>query len=144
MAALWSWPEKAGAKMARPNSAQQKRRRAERQGRRAEWLAAWRLRLKGYRILEQRFKLPFGEIDIVARRGQLIVFVEVKARRDLETALTSITEYQRCRIVRAADAWLAREAERGRLPDSYDISFDMVLVVPGRIPYHYSGQFDAN
>ncbi len=127
-----------------PNSAQRKRRRAERQGRRAEWLAAWRLRLKGYRILEQRFKLPIGEIDLIARRGQRIAFVEVKARKDIETALTSISEYQRRRIVRAADAWLARQSERGRLPDSYDISFDMVLVVPGHIPYHYSGQFDAN
>jgi putative endonuclease len=120
------------------------RRRAERHGKRAERVAAWWLRAKGYRILEHRYKSPVGEIDLVARRGRHIAFVEVKARRSRDQALESLSAHQRRRIIHAAEAWLAGESIRARLPDSYDISFDMVLVVPGRFPYHLSGLFDAS
>ena len=54
------------------------RRKAHRKGHRAEWRAAWRLRLAGYTIVAQRYKTRLGEIDIVARRGNLLVFVEVQ------------------------------------------------------------------
>ncbi len=119
------------------------RRRAERRGMRAEWVAAWWLRAKGYRILEHRYKSPVGEIDLIVRRGRHLAFVEVKARRSRDRALESLSAHQRRRIVHAAEAWLAGEAMRARLPDTYDISFDMVLVVPGRFPYHLSSLFDA-
>ncbi len=127
----------------RPAHRRSTRRRAERHGKRAERVAAWWLRAKGYRILDQRYKSPVGEIDLIARRGRRIAFVEVKARQSRDQALGSLSEHQRRRIVRAAEAWLAGEAMAARLPDNYDISFDMVLVVPGRFPYHLSGLFDA-
>ena len=50
----------------------------------AETRSAWLLRCKGYRILARRAKHPVGEIDLVAKRGKLLAFVEVKARRSVE------------------------------------------------------------
>lgn len=76
----------------------------------------------------------------MARRRSLLVFVEVKARRNLDDAAWSVTERQRGRIVAAAEAWLARYADdRVR-----DIRFDAVLVAPGRIPRHVPAAFDAS
>jgi putative endonuclease len=66
------------------------RRAGYRQGLRAETIAALFLRLKGYRILARRFTSPVGEIDLVARRGTSLVFVEVKARPTLDAAAESI------------------------------------------------------
>jgi putative endonuclease len=105
----------------------------------AESRAAALLIAKGFRIVARRFKSPVGEIDIVARRRSLLIFVEVKARPDLEEAAWSVTERQRARIVAAAEAWLAR------YPDVRirDIRFDAVLVAPGRIPRHITTAFDA-
>ena len=73
----------------------------------AESRAAALLIAKGFRILARRWKSPVGEIDIVARRRSLLVFVEVKARERLDDAAWSVTERQRARIVAAAEAWLA-------------------------------------
>jgi putative endonuclease len=119
---------------------QENRRVAFRTGISAESRAAAFLIAKGFRILARRWKSPVGEIDIVARRRRLLVFVEVKARHDLDDAAWSVTERQRGRIVAAADAWLAR------YPDDRirDIRFDAMLVAPGRIPHHIPAAFDAS
>lgn len=84
------------------------RRRAYDRGLRAEWLAVMVLRLKGYRILARRYTAPGGEIDIVAARGAVVAFVEVKHRAALTAARTAITEQKRQRISRAASHWLVR------------------------------------
>ena len=81
------------------------RRLAYRRGRRGEALAAWWLRLKGYRILERGLKSPVGEIDIVACRGRTLAIVEVKRRDDHVAAVDAIGPRQQARIARAA-AWL--------------------------------------
>ena len=86
------------------------RQRAERRGRGAETVACWYLRLKGWRIVARRARVPGGEVDIVARRGRTLVFVEVKARTDLEAAALSITVVKRQRFARAARHYLARHA----------------------------------
>src|SRR5437016_2926757 len=90
----------------------------------AESRAAAFLIAKGFRIVARRWKSPVGEIDIVARRRRLLVFVEVKAREKIDDAAWSVTERQRARIVAAADAWLAA------FPDDTitDIRFDAMLV----------------
>ncbi len=113
------------------------RRRAGRAGRRAEWLAAALLTLKGYRILARGFSVSGGEIDIVARRGATIAFVEVKARLDLETALAAIDPTKRRRVVRAATVWLSRN------PWAVSSTFrgDAVLVVPRCWPRHLADAF---
>lgn len=105
---------------------------AYRYGRWAEALCVGLLRLKGFRILARNLKTPVGEIDIVARRGRLIAFAEVKARADIGAAAESLTPRQRQRIERAAQVFLA-----GRLAlAGCDIRFDLMLVEPGRLPRH--------
>ena len=105
----------------------------------AESRAAAFLIAKGFRILARRWKSPVGEIDIIARRRSLLVFVEVKARERLDDAAWSVTDRQRLRIVAAAEAWLTR------YPDDRirDMRFDAVLVAPGRIPRHIPSAFDV-
>src|SRR5262249_15645780 len=89
------------------------RRRAWRRGRLAEAAVALVLGLKGFRILARGFRVPVGEIDIVARRGQLLVFVEVKARQSAWAAAESLGPRQRRRILQAARWFLARHPELG-------------------------------
>jgi putative endonuclease len=108
------------------------RRQAETRGRRAEALAAWALRLKGYRVLARRYRSPAGEIDLVVRRGRHLAAVEVKARHDVRTALESIGLQQRQRIVRAVHFFLHQNPHLVALP----FRFDVVVVVPGRWPRH--------
>ena len=108
------------------------RRRAYGAGRKAETLAAWWLRLKGYRILARGLRLPVGEIDLVARRGGCLAFVEVKRRATLAAALEAVTPHQRRRILRAAETWLAGRPDLAGL----DVRFDALLLVPGRRPRH--------
>ncbi len=106
----------------------------------AESRAAALLIAKGFRILARRWRSAAGEIDIVARRRGLLVFVEVKARERLDDAAWSVTGRQRARIIAAAEAWLAA------YPDNRirDIRFDAMLVAPGRIPQHIPAAFDAS
>ncbi len=118
--------------------------RAERQiafrtGISAESRAAAFLIAKGFRILARRWKSPVGEIDIIARRRSLLVFVEVKARERLDDAAWSVTDRQRMRIAAAAEAWLARNVD-DRIRD---IRFDAMLVAAGRIPRHIPAAFDT-
>ena len=105
---------------------------ARRRGAWAEWVAAWRLRLTGYRIVARNLRHRLGEIDLVARRGRLLVFVEVKARGDFATAADAIRPAQQARIRNAAAAFLARRPDLAEL----DLRFDAVLVAPRRWPAH--------
>ena len=135
-----SGPPPSGAPRLPPETRQENRVVAFRTGISAESRAAAYLVAKGFRILARRWKSPVGEIDIVARRRSLLVFVEVKARQDLDDAAWSVTERQRGRIVAAAEAWLARYCD-DRIRD---VRFDAVLVAPGRIPRHVPAAFDAS
>lgn len=105
-----------------------RRERAERAGRRAETIACLLLRAKGYRVLARRFRCPAGEIDVIARRGRLVCFVEVKARADREDALRAVTPKARQRIERAASTWLGRLGPFGAAPD---VRYDLVTVAGG-------------
>jgi putative endonuclease len=105
-------------------------------GSRAETVAVWWLRLKGYRILARRFTLGrgtgAGEVDIIARRGQTLAFVEVKARATLDCAAQSVSPAQIRRITRGAEAFLATRPHLSRCR----MRFDAVLVVPRWFPHH--------
>jgi putative endonuclease len=105
----------------------------------AESRAAAFLIAKGFRILARRWRSPVGEIDIVARRRKLLVFVEVKARETLDDAAESVTPQQKRRICAAAEAWLAAH------PDAsvQDMRFDAMLVAPGRMPRHITSAFEV-
>ena len=108
-----------------------KRQQAERGGRRAERLAAWWLRLKGWRILAVRARTPVGEVDLIARRGRVLAFVEVKARASDEAAEFALDEWRLRRVARAAEALTPHYAR----PDD-DIRIDALFIVPGRLPRH--------
>jgi putative endonuclease len=116
----------------RAGHAATKRRAALAAGRGAETWAAWALRVKGYRILARRLRHPAGEIDLIAKRGKLVAFVEVKARSDVAAAADAVSQRQRRRIRNAAEAFAA---SRPGLADC-DFRFDLVLVTPGRWPRH--------
>ncbi|CAH2398851.1 YraN family protein [Mesorhizobium ventifaucium] len=113
------------------------RQRAYRRGHRSEWLAAVALMVKGYRILARRHRTRFGEIDLIARRGDLVLMVEVKARRTLMEAMEAIACESERRIESAADLWLSRQPDYGRL----SVRFDMVAVLPWRWPVHVENVF---
>lgn len=108
------------------------RRRAWALGSAAEGWAAWALRLKGFRILARRWKTPVGEIDLVARRGRLLAFVEVKARADYATAVHSLTRHQRRRIEKAAGAFITLNPFLA----GCDQRFDLMILRPWRLPIH--------
>lgn len=108
------------------------RRGAERRGRRAEWMAIWWLRVKGYSILATRLRLPVGEIDIIARRGKTLALVEVKQRGRLDTALSAVTFENWHRIAAAATLWTARHPQVSTL----DWRYDLIAIVPGHWPTH--------
>jgi putative endonuclease len=113
---------------------------AFRTGLSAESRAATLLIAKGYRILARRFRTPHGEIDIVARRRNLIAFVEVKARETLDEAAYAVTPRQQARIIAAAQAWLMAHPEHAE----YDLRFDAMLIAPRRLPRHLMAAFDAS
>ncbi len=122
---------------ARPRS-RQTRLAAELFGRRGETLAAWFLRLKGYRILASRFKTPAGEIDLVAQRFGTLVFVEVKARRSGSLADAWMAVNDR-RITDAADYFLARHPRHA----GSDMRYDVIFLAPMTWPRHVVNAFDA-
>jgi putative endonuclease len=114
------------------SATQRDRRRAWARGLRAERLAGWWLRLKGYRILAQGYRVRVGEIDLVARRGRLLAMVEVKRRADLLAAAEAIDRRKRRRTERAAAAFIQENPQLATL----DLRFDALLLRPGRLPHH--------
>jgi putative endonuclease len=108
-----------------------RRQRAERGGRRAETVAAWWLRLKGWTILGRRVRTPVGEVDLVARRGRTVAFVEVKARATAAEAGSALDDYRLRRVAAAAEALAHRYAKTGD-----DIRIDAMFIVPRRLPRH--------
>jgi putative endonuclease len=95
---------------------------------------------KGYRILAKRYRTPHGEIDIVARRRNLIAFVEVKARATLDDAAFAVTPRQQQRIIDAAQGWLVAHPEHAE----FELRFDAMLIAPKRLPRHVLAAFDAS
>lgn len=120
-------------------AASAERQRAERRGRSAEAVAAWYLRLKGYRVLARRYRTAVGEIDLIVRRGRTIAFVEVKRRADAAAAFDAVTMTSRRRIARAAALWLQRHPAAAGL----DQRFDVVFCPPRRLPRHLVSAFDG-
>ena len=126
--------------MAKTDNAAPERVAAFRTGISAEGRAAALLMAKGYRILAKRFRTPYGEIDLVARRRNLLAFVEVKARASLDDAAYAVTPRQQQRIINAAQAWLMTHPEHA----GYDLRFDAMLIAPRRFPHHVMAAFDAS
>lgn len=124
--------------MPRPTDAA-RRRRAHHAGHGAEWAAILCLRLKGYRILARRYLIKGGEIDIVARRGSTLAFVEVKLRATLDEARIAIEPAKRRRMARAARVFLARHRVSG-----LTLRADAVYCAPWRWPRHMPAAFELD
>ena len=123
------------AKVAAPGRVAAFRTGLSAEARAAAWLMA-----KGYRILARRFRTPHGEIDLVARKRDLVAFIEVKARASLDDAAYAVTPRQQARIIAAAEAWLMAHPEHAEL----ELRFDAVLIAPRRLPRHLLAAFDAS
>ncbi|CAG1014788.1 MAG: YraN family protein [Rhizobiaceae bacterium] len=115
------------------------RLKAYRRGHRGEFLASLALIAKGYRIIARRYRTKLGEIDLIARRGDLVLIVEVKARPTLVEAMEAVARSSERRIEGAADLWLSRQPDHARL----SLRFDLVAVLPWRWPVHVENVFFA-
>lgn len=107
------------------------RQLAEKRGREGETRAALWLTAKGWRILAKRVKTPRGEIDLIAKRGKLVAFVEVKWRRSREQLDQAIDEYRLSRVAAAVECVAHEYAQDGE-----DIRIDVILLAPGTLPRH--------
>jgi putative endonuclease len=107
------------------------REAAEKRGRSAETLACWYLRLHGWRILARRARVPGGEVDVVARRGRTLAFVEVKARASEDAAAFALDNWRLRRVVVAAERLTPRY-----MRDGDDVRIDALFIVPRRWPRH--------
>ena len=108
-----------------------RRAEAEARGRKAEARAAWWLRLHGWRILGQRLRVPVGEVDLVARRGRMVAFIEVKWRDRAEDLDLAVDQYRLRRVAAAAEMLSPRFAKPGD-----EIRIDVMLLAPRRLPRH--------
>jgi len=106
----------------------------------AESLCAFSLRLRGYRILEKRYRTHVGEIDIIAACHPILAIVEVKARTGKGCRVEeTLQANQRRRIERTAGAYLALHPEYA----GYQLRFDLMTVRPWQIPQHLKGAWIA-
>ena len=105
-------------------------KRSWKRGKYAESLSAWILRLKGYGILQRRYRSPVGEIDLIVTRGNTLVFVEVKARESVEHAVYAISFAQRERLRKSVQHYLMR------YPTTQQVRFDAMLVGSRSLPVH--------
>lgn len=127
---------------ARPPSRQDethKRQKAHARGLSAENRAAWALRLTGWRILKQRYRTAAGEIDLIAKKRKTVAFIEVKARRTREEALSAVTPASQKRIVRAAKIFVAEHPKAG----FFTLRFDIMIVRPWAWPERIVNAFEG-
>ena len=116
------------------------RRFAESAGRRGETWAALYLFLRGYRVIARRVKTPVGELDLIAQRRGVTVFVEVKSRSFSHQEEAALLAVNRRRIVRAAQFWLTKHPALA----ATDLRFDVIFLAPFALPRHIVNAFDTN
>lgn len=117
----------------------ERKRKSHRWGQWAELIGAALLVAKGHWILARRYKSPVGEIDLIARRGRVVIFTEVKARASISDAAHTISARQRRRIVRAAEHWLAHNPQSADV----DLRFDVILIGRACTFRHLKDAFQA-
>jgi len=116
---------------AKAKAASPTRTAAEQKGRQGERIAGWWLRLKGWSIVGRRVRTPAGEIDLIARRGNIVAFIEVKARATSAALDLSIDERRLTRVAAAAESLAVHY-----LGPKDDMRIDVMLLAPGRPPRH--------
>lgn len=120
-----------------PHRSTESRKEAYKRGLRAERLARWLLKLKGYKILAERYKNAFGEVDIIAGKENLIALVEVKARPSYRECMESITVQKQARQIKAAKSLMAYPGGLApHIKPDTQFRFDLICIVPKRLPRH--------
>ncbi len=114
------------------------RKKSEKFGRLGEEIAALFLRLKFYSIIAKRVKTPLGELDIVAKKGKYLIFVEVKTRKKQENLGEALEAVNKRRISRASALFLSQNKKYY----DYNLRFDVIFLTPYRLPRHFVGAFD--
>ena len=117
-----------------------KRLKARRRGRIAEYLCRWHLRLRGWRILACDWRCPAGEIDILARRRDVLAVIEVKSRPDFAAGAAALSPRQRRRIARATEVFLLTHPDLAAMA----VRFDVMVVEPRRLPRHLAGAWRSD
>ena len=97
-----------------------------------EFVASALLVCKGFEIIERRYKTACGEIDIIAGKGDLIIFVEVKWRQNTEKCFQAITNRQLLRVQRASEIFISNHPEYEKNFRRYDV----ILVTKWNVPLH--------
>lgn len=105
----------------------------------AELIATLLLSVKFYSVIHRRYKTKVGEVDLIARRGKTIIFVEVKKRRSRQEVFEAITISQKRRISRAAEHFLSRNKKF----NNYNKRFDAVLITPKSLPLHIKNAWEC-
>ena len=123
-----------------------KRKSAYKFGLRAEKVAVWLLKIKGYRVIAERYQNAFGEVDILAVKGEVLAFVEVKARQSFRECAESITPAKQQRQIKAAKSLLAYPGIYAGHFNSANVQvrFDVMMIVPWRLPRHMINAFGEN
>lgn len=116
------------------------RQKAERLGRWAEHGAEAILWLSGWQVLARRARTPLGEIDLIARKGQRLAFIEVKYRAQLDTALGAVSPAQTIRLIKAGAFWRAKRSAYSGL----DVQYDLIALAPWRWPKRIEHAFSAD
>ena len=119
------------------SEADPQRRRAHLFGLEAEWTASLWLQARFYSVLERRYTIKGGEIDLIVKRGATVAFVEIKARARLEDAEIAIDDRKIARIARAARHWVARNP----WAMNCHLRGDALFLAPGRLPRHVVSAF---
>lgn len=114
-----------------------KRQKAQKLGIASETIAAFALRAWGYKIIERNYKTKLGEIDIIARKGDLVAIVEVKARKTLQESIDGVSYQSTKRIEDTADLWLSKQQDAHLI----SMRFDIVAVQPHKWPVHLKDAF---
>lgn len=122
------------------------RKQAHKWGLDAEKIAVWWLKAKGYQILAERYKNAFGEVDILAKKREVLAFVEVKARKTYRECVESITLDKQQRQIKAAKSLLAYPGQYAKFfnPAETQVRFDIMMIRPWRLPRHMTNAFGEN
>lgn len=119
-------------------------KKARKDGYIAENAAVLFLRLKGYKILERNFKPPrgtgAGEIDIIALKHNVMIFIEVKKRSSLDSAAEAVNEQVQSRRIRGAEYFLMTRPDLAEK----EMRFDVILMSPGHFPKHIQNAFTCS
>lgn len=104
----------------------------------SEWIAVVYLIFKGYRIVKRNFKNPLGEVDIIAKKGDTLIAVEVKSRHGKDSQIGDVVTRRQCKRIINGMKWFLSSNPKF---NDFAIRFDVVLVKPFQFPKHLENAY---